>query len=387
MFRTALLGSDRRSGARAAALRCAMADVRPIVMDELQPGGELLQSALWGRFKERFGWRARALRWTDGGGGGTLLTLARPTPFGALVYAPGGVPLPGDGSGAALLGELAPRIAAPHRAAGGARPTLVRYDLAWEAADGAPPPLRAAGRLRRAPVDVQPTSTVIVDLVAAEEQLLARMKAKTRYNIRLAQRRGVAVAVTAAADALGTPLAEWYRLYRDTAARHHITAHDERYFATLFALAAEAADRAPELYLVSARHGGEPVGGIVVSVCGGVARYLYGASTLRHRALMGNYALQWAAMRLARDRGCRAYDLYGISPSADADHPWAGLYRFKTGFGGSIVHRCGCWDYALRPMTYPLFRRAELLRRDYYARLRPRLARLRGRPRDAAGDP
>ena len=112
----------------------------------------------------------------------------------------------------------------------------------------------------------------------------------------------------------------------------------------------------------------------MVSVCGGMARYLYGASTLRHRSLMGNYALQWAAMRLARERGCRSYDLYGIAPSADGDHPWAGLYRFKTGFGGAVVHRCGCWDYAVRPISYRLFRRAEVLRRDYYARLRPRLA-------------
>ena len=363
------------------AVRCAMVDARPVALEELQPGDELLQSPLWGRFKERFGWRARALSWMAPGGGGTLLALTRSTPFGALVYAPGGVPLPGDGSGPALLDQLAPHIAG----AGGARPTLVRYDLAWPSPAGDRPPLRAAGRLRRAPVDVQPTSTVIVDLAAAEEQLLARMKSKTRYNIRLAQRRGVAVAVMTAADALGAPLAEWYRLYRDTAARHHITAHDERYFATLFALAAETANRQPELCLLSASHGGEPVGGIIVSVCGGMARYLYGASTLRHRSLMGNYALQWAAMRLARDRGCRAYDLYGISPSADADHPWAGLYRFKTGFGGAIVHRCGCWDYALRPLSYLLFRRAELLRRDYYARLRPRLARLRGRARGRRG--
>lgn len=369
------------------AVRCAMVDVRPIALEELQPGDELLQSALWGRFKERFGWRTHALRWLAAGGGGTLLTLARATPFGALVYAPGGVPFPGDGSGSALLGQLAPHIAERHRAAGnrgaapgGARPTLVRFDLAWPSPDGDRPPLRAAGRLRRAPVDVQPTSTVIVDLGAPEEQLLARMKAKTRYNIRLAGRRGVAVAVMMAADALGAPLAEWYRLYRGTAERHHITAHDERYFATLFALAAETANPQPELYLLSASHGGEPVGGIIVSVCGRMARYLYGASTLRHRSLMANYALQWAAMRLARDRGCRSYDLYGISPSADADHPWAGLYRFKTGFGGSIVHRPGCWDYALRPLSYLLFRRAEVLRREYYARLRPQLARLRSRP-------
>lgn len=355
-----------------------MADVRPIALQELQPGDELLQSALWARFKERFGWRTHAVRWLAAGAGGTLLTLARATPFGALVYAPGGLPLPGDGSGPALLDQLA-----PHLAERAVRPTLVRYDLAWPAPDGGGAPLGGAGRLRRAPVDVQPTSTVIVDLAAPEEQLLARMKAKTRYNIRLAGRRGVSVAVKMAADARGAALAEWCRLYRSTAARHHITAHDERYFATLFALAAETVRPEPELYLLSASHGGEPIGGIIVSLCGSMARYLYGASTLRHRSLMGNYALQWAAMRLARDRGCRSYDLYGISPSADADHPWAGLYRFKTGFGGSIVHRCGCWDYALRPLSYLLFRRAEVLRRDYYARLRPRLARLRGRPHEA----
>ena len=356
-----------------------MADVSDIALDDLKPGDELLQSALWARFKERFGWRARAWRWSAPDAGGALLTLTRPTPFGALVYAPGGVPQPDGGSGPALLDQLAPHLAAPPAASrtGGARATLVRYDLAWPAPDGTPPPLEAAGRLRRAPVDVQPTSTVIVDLVANEERVLARMKAKTRYNIRLAQRRGVVATVTPAAAALGAPLAEWYRLYRDTAARHHISAHGERYFTTLFELAADAAQ--PELYLITARHRGEPVGGIVVSVCGRMARYLYGASTLRHRSLMGNYALQWAAMRLARERGCRAYDLYGIAPSADADHPWAGLYRFKTGFGGAIVHRCGCWDYPVRAIPYLLFRRAETLRRDYYARLRPRIARLRRR--------
>ena len=362
-----------------------MADAHAIALDELQPGGELLQSALWARFKERFGWRSQALRWTAAGVGGTLLTLTRSTPFGTLVYAPGGMPQPASGSGSALLGQLAPLVAAPRAAAPGgsaagrrgARPTVVRYDLAWPVPDGQPAPLSASGRVRRAPVDVQPTSTVIVDLSVPEAQLLARMKAKTRYNIRLAERRGVAVAVTPADAARGAPLAEWYRMYRDTAARHHITAHGEHYFATLFELAAQSAAPEPALFLVSARYADEPVGGIVVSTCGAMARYLYGASTLRHRSLMGNYALQWAAMRLARECGCRAYDLYGISPSADGDHPWAGLYRFKTGFGGSIEHRCGCWDCALRPLRYRLFRRAEVLRRDYYAHLRPRIAGLR----------
>ena len=356
-----------------------MADARPIGLDELQPGDELLQSALWGRFKERFGWRARALQWTASGRGGTLLTLTRRTPLGALEYVPGGLPLPDRGSEAYLLEQLAQRIADRRRSCGAVpptrTPTVLRYDLAWPAPHGEAPPLAATGRLRRAPADVQPTSTVLVDVRGDEQRLLAGMKAKTRYNIRLAKRRGVETSVTPAAATVGARLADWYRLYRATAARHRITAHSEHYFTTLFALAAEVS--APELYLISATCGGEPVGGIIVSVCGEMARYLYGASAFRHRALMGNYALQWQALLLARERRCRAYDLYGISPSADSDHPWAGLYRFKTGFGGAIVHRCGCWDYPVRPLRYLLLRRAEMLRRDYYARVRPRLARMR----------
>ncbi len=364
-----------------------MADARPIGLDELQPGDELLQSSLWGRFKASFGWRAEALYWKAAGLGGTLLTLTRSTPCGPLVYVPGG-PVAAPATACArsrMLSDLALGVTFQGRVAVDRpplpRPTVVRYDLPWPVPEGAPAPLTATGRLHRAPVDVQPANTVLVPLLGDEQRLLARMKSKTRYNIRLAQRRGVQVAVTSAVAALGSSLADWYRLYRATADRHRITAHSPRYFDTLFELAAAAT--APELLLLSARYRGELVGGIIVSVCGRMARYLYGASALRHRAAMANYALQWAALQAARERGCRSYDLYGIPPTADPQHPWAGLYRFKTGFGGSIVHRCGCWDYAMRPFRYRLLRRAEGWRSNYYARIRPRLARMRPHRRGA----
>ena len=355
-----------------------MAEAAPIALDDLQPGDELLQSALWGRFKERFGWRARPLQWNAAGDGGTLLALTRSTPLGPLVYVPGGPPHPPTATAVAgsMVEDLAPLIAvqAP-------RATVVRYDLPWPVADGAPPP-SAAGRLYRAPVDVQPTSTVLVRLLGDEDQLLARMKSKTRYNIRLARRRGVTVTVASAPQALGEPLAGWYGLYRSTAERHRITAHSGAYFATLFELAAAAAP--PQLFLLSAHYRDQLVGGIVVSVCGRMARYLYGASAPRQREAMANYALQWEAMQLARARRCRSYDLYGIPPAADPEHPWFGLYRFKTGFGGDIVHRWGCWDYAMRPLPYRLLRHAELLRRRYYVHLRPRLLQALGAIRTPA---
>ena len=352
-----------------------MAEASSIALDDLQPGDELLQSALWGRFKERFGWRAQPLQWKAANSGGTLLALTRSTPFGPLTYVPGGpAPPSAPADGVRLLDSLAPEIALRGRVLRDSppvpRPAVVRYDLPWPVADGAPS-LSPRGHLYRAPVDVQPTSTVLVGLLGDEEQLLARMKSKTRYNIRLAQRRGVTVAVAGAAAAVGEPLADWYRLYRSTAERHRITAHSAAYFATLFELS--AALDAPELFLLSARFRGELVGAVIVSVCGRMARYLYGASAPRQREAMANYALQWAAMQLAQARRCRAYDLYGIPPTADPEHPWFGLYRFKTGFGGDIVHRWGCWDYAVRPLPYRLLRHAELLRRRYYGRVRPRL--------------
>ena len=360
-----------------------MAEASPIALDDLQPGDELLQSALWGRFKERFGWRAQPLQWKAAGSGGTLLALTRSTPLGPLAYVPGGPALPSAPAGAARVLELlAPEITLQGRVFRDSppvpRPTVVRYDLPWPVAEGVPP-LSPGGQLYRAPVDVQPTSTVLVSLPGDEERLLARMKSKTRYNIRLAQRRGVTVVAAAAAEAIGEPLADWYRLYRSTAERHRITAHSAAYFATLFELA--AAVEAPELFLLSAHYRGELVGGIIVSVCGRMARYLYGASAPRQREAMANYALQWAAMQLARERRCHLYDLYGIPPAADPEHPWFGLYRFKTGFGGDIVHRWGCWDYAMRPLPYRLLRCAELLRKRYYSRLRPRLLRVLGMSR------
>jgi lipid II:glycine glycyltransferase (peptidoglycan interpeptide bridge formation enzyme) len=87
---------------------------------------------------------------------------------------------------------------------------------------------------------------------------------------------------------------------------------------------------------------------------------------------MAPYLLQWTAMRDARASGCKHYDLFGIPPSDDPGHPMAGLYRFKTGFGGQIVHRSGSWDFACRPLTRTLFTLAEALRKNFRARKKNR---------------
>lgn len=345
-----------------------MLKVTPIVLDELEPDGELLQSALWGRFKAQFGWYSQPLSWSTGQGSGTILTLAHKTPLGLLVYIPGGPTLfPAAKDNSALLKGLAREISRKLHTC----PTLIRYDLLWSKVGQRYQSPRSCRLLSPAPVNIQPTSTVLIDLSNTEKQLLQQMKAKTRYNIRLAKRHGVRIEVFPAAEACGIPLRVWYQLHLNTARRHRITAHSSKYFNTLFELAAKSASS--EIYLLSATYCGQVVGGIVVSVCGRRARYLYGASTSSHRHVMANYALQWTALKLARSQKCESYDFYGIPPTRDSNHQLSGLYRFKTGFGGAIVNGYGCWDYAVKPMRYKLIRSAELFRHRYYRSMRPLL--------------
>ncbi len=347
-------------------------------LEALSAGGSLLQSPFWAEFRGRLGWEPKAFRCRAGGREFPLLVLVRPLPLRQrLAYVPHGpeVPDPELENGrllAALAAALRPHLPGC---------LFLRYDLPWAlgpegegggqlAGQVSVAGLRAAG-LRKAPMDVQPPDTVILDLGYEEESLLAAMKAKTRYNIGLAAKKGVRVEEGGADD-----LPAWYELYRQTARRDRITLHDYEYYRRQFELAQAgggaggAAGGALELKLLLARHEGDLLAGILVALHGRAATYLYGASSDAKRNLMPAYALQWEAIRLARSRGCRTYDLFGIPPSQDPAHPMHGLYRFKTGFGGRLVHRPGCWDSPYRRAAYAAYAVAERTRSWYYRRWR-----------------
>ncbi|MDR0638672.1 MAG: peptidoglycan bridge formation glycyltransferase FemA/FemB family protein [Spirochaetaceae bacterium] len=303
-----------------------------------------LQSSFWGAFKEKFGWKAHAFTVTfDGGEQKPLLVLTRRVArVLTLAYVPWGPELP-DGK--------TPEDAALADIAAGLRPHLpgtafVRFDLPWLGTDPLP---RAP--FKKAAVTVQAPDTVHVDLCPDEDAILARMKPKWRYNIRLGGRK---VAVIRCGP---ERLADFYALLEETARRDHIRIHNPAYYRTLFDLAAAAPSVTVSLYL--AEYEGAPVAGIVTLFRGKEAVYLYGASSNEHRNLMAPYALQWRAMRDAKAAGCAYYDLFGIPPNADLSHPMAGLYLFKTGFGGAVVHRPGCYDYAYNPLLTAAFRTAE----------------------------
>jgi lipid II:glycine glycyltransferase (peptidoglycan interpeptide bridge formation enzyme) len=342
--------------------------IRPVALEELDSSSELEQSGFWGRYKALFGQRPFAFR--VGERGGLLVLVRRVAPGVSLGYAPYGpdVADPAE-SGASREGYLlaigeALRDELPRDVA------FVRFDLPWGAEGREPPPLAHSGPLRRPGVEVQPAHTVILDLGRSDAELLAAMHHKTRYNVGLAERRGVeVVGSTDPAD-----LATWYAIKVDNDRRDGIVTHSRRYFEALMATARE---RGPELRLLLARVEGRTVGGVIVSFCGKAARYLHGASADEMRHTMFSYALQWRAIRLARELGCTSYDLYGIPPDDDPAHPMHGLYRFKTGFGGTVVHRLGCYDVALRRAVYAALRLPERARYVYYKRLRRVALRLR----------
>lgn len=320
----------------------------------------LLQTPLWGRMKGAFGWRPHHFILDETH---PLLVLTRPLGGGySLGYIPWGPGAPVDSGDWTALEELARRAAAllPEKL------LFLRFDPPWDVDREALGDKRH-GKFRRASMDIQPPSTVILGLNAPEEDILQGMKKKTRYNIRLAEKKGVSVR-------RGRPdeLSAWYRIYEETARRDKIALHKEEYYRTLFDLAAENPHGASEVRLYLAEIDGQVEAGIVVSHQGKRATYLYGASSNNKRNAMPAYGLQWHALREAKASGCESYDFYGIPPEEDPDHPMSGLYRFKVGFGGEVVHRPGSWDLPLKPALYGAYRLAEAARGWYYRKFRKR---------------
>jgi lipid II:glycine glycyltransferase (peptidoglycan interpeptide bridge formation enzyme) len=194
------------------------------------------------------------------------------------------------------------------------------------------------------------------------------MKPKTRYNIRLALRKGIEVR-----EVGRDGLERWYDLYRHTAQRDRISIHSKDYYEAQFDLADEYRKKGLAYRLLLANRGDETLAGIIVVIWGKTARYLFGASSNRHRNLMPTYAVQWRAIQMAREAGCERYDLFGIPASDEPHHPMHGLYQFKTGFGGEVVNQLGCWDVVLDGLRYAVYRRAEVARRLYHKVLKKRL--------------
>jgi lipid II:glycine glycyltransferase (peptidoglycan interpeptide bridge formation enzyme) len=210
--------------------------------------------------------------------------------------------------------------------------------------------------------DTQPPDSVLLDLTRSEEDILEGMHSKCRYNCRLGTRK-VEVREKGAEG-----VETFYTLFEETARRDGLAIHPLNYYTKLFETGRKF--NSVKLSCYVAKFGGPngiPVASIITLLCGDTCTYLYGSSSNEHRNLMGPYALQWQAIRDAKTAGAKVYDMFGIPPDDNPEHPMHGLWRFKTGFGGTIIHRPGSWDWPVKPLAYRLFHTAERLRKRRFS--------------------
>lgn len=215
--------------------------------------------------------------------------------------------------------------------------------------------------LRKAPRDHLCPDTVILDLRSTEDEILSRMRQTTRNSIRRALKSGAEFRVRGVEW-----LPEWYRLYRETAERKGFYFDEPEYFFSLLSCSfaggrAGAGGLVPRFAVISAEKDGIPLAGCIIAAYGKHGYYMYAGSSTVMRECMPNYGIQLEAIRWLKSQGCETYDLMGVPPNRDPNHSMYGLYTFKTGLGGSLVHYTGCWDWPLDDEQYILFRNAENL--------------------------
>jgi lipid II:glycine glycyltransferase (peptidoglycan interpeptide bridge formation enzyme) len=305
------------------------------------PQAHLLQIAEWGELKGGFGWRVRRAAVSDCG----AQILFRSLPLGFSV---GYIPRGPVGTPSAAFWAEVDHLARKERAVF----LKVEPDRWGElSAD------EAAGLFPgfiRSPHSIQPPRTIVVSLEGGEDAILARMKQKTRYNIHLAERKGVAVQPC-------SDLGVFQELMVATGTRDGFGVHSQAYYQRVYDLFHPLG----RCELLVASFEDRPLAGLMVFACGSRAWYLYGASNDEERNRMPTYLLQWGAMRWAIEKGCTEYDLWGV-PDADvetletgfetrSDGLW-GVYRFKRGFGGALMRSCSAWDRVYNPLLYRIYR-------------------------------
>lgn len=329
------------------------------------PGVHILQSWDWGEFKSHYGWKVIPKTWLSGDGKviAAALVLQRSISFKGfespfkILYVPRGPMLDWSNdklrenvladleklaheSGAifikidpdAVIGFGVPGIEQEREDPTGTVLINVLRDRGWGFADS----------------QIQFRNTFWIDLRHSEDDLLSRMKQKTRYNVRLAMRKGVLIRTGGESD-----LRDFYRMYIETSLRDNFVIRSEDYYLKLWH---DFLKKGLAKFLI-AEVEGEMVSGLILFYFSGKAWFNYGMSIQKHRNLMPSYLIQWEAIRLARALGCTCYDMWGAPDIFDETDPMWGVFRFKKGFGGEVVRTLGAWDYPAQKTHYFLYNR------------------------------
>ena len=298
------------------------------------PNAHLLQTGEWGELKAAFGWKP--VRVVDGESGVQILFRKLALGF-TIGY------IPKANVDRSLWSEIDSVCRQNH-----AIFLKVEPDL-WEDLPTSPLPMKH-DQFQISPHNIQPPRTIIVDIKGSEEETLARMKQKTRYNIRLAEKKKVTVRAW-------DDIATFYKMMVLTGERDGFGVHSLQYYKQAYQLLHPK--QMGELLL--AKYDGKPLAALFVARYGNRAYYLYGASTDEERNRMPTYLLQWEAMKWAKACGCEEYDLWGV-PDEDektleanfetrSDGLW-GVYRFKRGFGGQLKRAMQAIDRVYNPLLY-----------------------------------
>ncbi len=305
--------------------------------------GEILQTRIWGEFKKRSGWRPKYVVFELGKAKIYALFSVRQTLLGEVWYCPKG---PGVWTADQLV-EVARQIKQ-------ANPKAVVVKLEpelWEGHDILIDQLRSAG-LVKAPFDVHLSrATIRVKLDKGEDAVLAGFRQKTRYNVRYAAKQGVKVGP---AEPTPSNLETMYEMMQATQKRAGFYLRSRDYFLGYW----QAQLKAGQAQLFFATHEGQVVAGAFITILGAKAWYKDGASGGSRGNLQAPYLLQWEIMRWLIKHGVKHYDLVGVPPQdqRDGNHSFAGLYQFKSGFGGDDIQFIGTYDLPISGWKYALWR-------------------------------
>lgn len=202
---------------------------------------------------------------------------------------------------------------------------------------------------------ILPRFTFHVDLTASEDEILGRLKEKTRYNIRLAQKSGIEVFEKDDFESLEI----FIKLINETGKRQGFYNHPADYYRTLWSILKPA----KMCYLFLAYYDKAPIAGIMLFRFKNMLYYPYGGSSLLYREKMPNHLLHFEAIKFGKKIGCTTYDMWGAYKNSPSEKdPWFGIYRFKEGFGGKLVEYPETVDLVFNPTYYKIYRFIDPLR-------------------------
>lgn len=313
------------------------------------PKGNILQSYGWGQVKARTGWRPLYMVVEDGSRiVAAALFLKRSLPVGGkcILYSPRGPVF--DLNNFQLFDYFLDQVRWLGRQQ---RAILWKIDPDVPSSNHELTAYLKSHGFRPAASDsgfegTQPRYVFRLDISPSPDQLLASFHPKTRYNIRLSQRRGV----TVRQDCTNQDLKTFYTILTETAERDGFLIRGASYFEAIW----EELGSRDQARLFLAEYQDKPIAGALAFTIGDKAWYIYGASLSQHRNVMPNHLVQWTVINWAKERGCVMYDFRGV-PVADPGHPLYGLYRFKKGFNGDYTEFVGEYDLVLSPAWYAMW--------------------------------